>query len=237
MIEARRLPLTDLPALDPHHAHVWFVASDALPLPVPGPSEMAERSGARVQRRLRQQFVLRLLLGTYLGLPGRDVRLKRMDSGKPVLAEAHGASRLQFNLSHAGERLAIVLCRGVPVGIDIEASQRALRVQRLARRWFSTAEARRIEALEPDAARREFLDRWTTREAVIKAMGATIAGHIAEVVPAADDPLALADLPDSWPAPERWTLLSPDAPPGLVTRLAAPGPIESVKSFELTVTA
>jgi len=205
-------------------------------LPVP-PSEALDRRAALVQRRLRQQFVLRLLLGACLGIPGRDVALRRTDSGKPELAAAHAASRLHFNISHAGDQLAIALCRGAAVGVDIESTARALRVGPLARRWFAPVEAERIAGLSHEDARREFLERWTTREAVIKAMGATIAGHLADVIPADDDPLVLARLPADWPAPSRWTLLAPDAPAGLVTRLAVPAPIESVQSFELGPTA
>jgi len=225
------LPLRAAPALGEGQVHLWHARLKNLPVMEAGrPDARADRLR---QRRMGQKFVLRLLLGAYLELPGRDVVTVRGSGGKPVLAPPLARSGIEFNQSHAGEFLAIAVAKKMQVGVDIERCDRNVRWQRLARRWFSRDEAEWLEALGPEAARRQFLRLWTVREAMIKAMGATIGGHISQVTPQPDAPGRIKSLPDGWPAAETWTLHELDSNSGLQGWLAVPAPVASVRSFEL----
>ncbi|MDT8451073.1 MAG: 4'-phosphopantetheinyl transferase superfamily protein [Wenzhouxiangellaceae bacterium] len=233
MAERVEFPLRQVPALAAGTAHVWFAGLADVPLLDPPDRDRPETRADRLRRmRVREKFLLRLLLGAYLGVPGRDVGIVRNANGKPSLAPPHAESGLEFNLSHADEKLAIAVARSARVGIDIEPAGRELRWRRLARRWFDAVEVERLERLDPLRARLEFLERWTTREAIIKAVGETIAGHIADVVLDVEDTTRPVVLPESWPAPEDWRVIAIDTP-DLIARVASPDGVEDVRAFEL----
>lgn len=230
-IERVAMPIRPAPTLARRQVHVWHARLENLPvMEVATPGDRPDRL-----RRLRmgRQFVLRLLLGAYLEIPGRDVEIVRSASGKPALGGPLARSDLEFSVSNAGHRLAIAVGRGTALGIDIEPAAREVRWRPLSRRWFSAAEADWLQSIDDGRARREFLRLWTIREAMIKAMGATIAGHIAGVVPEPGRPDSLRALPDGWPAAKDWSLHELENVNALHGWLAAPGPIDSVWSFEL----
>lgn len=232
-LESIRMPLRVAPDLVEGEVHLWYLRLETLPLM--GTSAAGPTGERRRQLRISQKFVLRLLLGAYLDIPGRDVTTVAGENGKPMLAPALARSGLAFNLSHAGDRLAIAVAKGMPVGIDIEAPEREVRWQRLAERWFSRAESDWLIALDPHAARREFLRLWTVREATIKAMGATIAGNVSRVTPEPGDPGRIHSLPDAWPEAGRWCLHEHVSATGLLGWLAVPGPVASIRSFKLAM--
>ncbi len=89
--------------------------------------------------------------------------------------------------------------------------------------------------LEPGAAGGEFLRLWTVREAMIKAMGATIAGHISQVTPEPGNPAKIVSLPDGWPDAQTWTLHELDRETGLHGWLAVPGPVAAIRAYELAM--
>ncbi|MEX2499438.1 MAG: 4'-phosphopantetheinyl transferase superfamily protein [Wenzhouxiangellaceae bacterium] len=231
MRETINMPLRSAPLLEQGEVHVWHARLKNLPV-MEADSPVEHRDRVR-QLRMGQKFVLRLLLGAYLEMPGRDVVTVRGAGGKPVLAPPLARSGITFNLSHADDCLAIAVGREMPVGIDIEQSDREVRWQQLARRWFSRDEADWLETLEPDAAGDEFLRLWTVREAMIKAMGATIAGHIARVTPEPGNPARIRLMPKDWPAADTWTLHELERDTGLRGWLAVPEPVASIRAFEL----
>lgn len=229
--EAVDMPLRAAPSLAAGEVHLWHARLRNLPVME---AAIPKARGDRVrQMRMGQKFVLRLLLGAYLEIPGRDVVTVRGPGGKPRLAPPLARSGITFNLSHAGDRLAVAVARQMPVGVDVEPPQRSVRWQKLARRWFSPGEADWLDALAPEAARAEFLRLWTVREAMIKAMGATIAGHISRVTPEPGNPARIRSLPEGWPAAADWVLHELDREAGLQGWLAVPGPVASVCTFDL----
>ncbi len=231
--EPRSLPLSSAPALGRGEAHVWFMQIDGLPILDRQPA--ARRSDALRRRRIGQRFLLRLLLGAYLGVPGRDVELARSAAGKPELNEALRASGLNFNLSHAGALLAIAIAGDTPIGIDIEPSARPLRAAALARRWFSTEEANLVDRCSDEAGRTECLRRWSVREAVIKAQGGTIAEHLAQVRPSIDAPMRLERLPPGWKGPSDWDVREITGVQDILGFVAAPAPLRAVRGFSLAL--
>lgn len=230
-VESIRLPLRSAPELAEGQVHLWHLRLENLPvMETPPPADVGDRVR---QLRMGQKFLLRLLLGAYLEIPGRDVVTVTGSNGKPALAPPLARSGLAFNLSHAGDRLAIAVARNLQVGVDIEQPGRDVRWRKLSERWFSRAEAEWLAALEQGAASREFLRLWTVREAMIKAMGATIAGHISSVTPEPGNPGRILSLPDGWPAAATWTLHEHETASGLCGWLAVPGPVASIRTFEL----
>lgn len=238
-METRHLPLTGIPALNLAEVHVWYARPGELALPalvLGGHRDCRESRRSRLQTmRMQQRFLLRLLLGGYLGCPGRDVRLVRNAAGKPMLDSPDGAaaaSDLAFNLSHAGDWLAIAVARGLEPGIDIESLRRALRWRRLAQRWFPLSEARAVECAESPA--REFLRRWTAREAMIKAMGDTLAASLARIQLDSVDADRPMQCPEHWPPASSWSLRHPVGPEDLEVCLASAAPLRQLREFRLT---
>ena len=171
------MPLGSLPRPSSDRVDVWLIRQDRLPLAGLGMLAMTtEGEEGRRMQRMQQRFLLRLLLGSYLERPGRDVAIETTRSGKPVLAGDAGR-RLAFSQSHTGPWLAIAVSAGTPVGVDIEPADRTPRWQKLARRYFPAEDAESLCADEIGGCRR-FLDHWTAREALVKAAGRTLAGNV-----------------------------------------------------------
>ncbi|MDT8439310.1 MAG: 4'-phosphopantetheinyl transferase superfamily protein [Wenzhouxiangellaceae bacterium] len=231
MIESRSLPLNAVPALALHALHLWWLDLDGLGWP-PG----LERRGERGPK-LHQQFLLRLLLGAYLKRPGRDVRLVRDAAGKPNLAPELTGSGIRFNLSHAGRCMVVAVGRRIDPGVDIESSARRLDAKRLATRWFPADEAELIGQLSGEAARLEFLRRWTVREALVKAMGSGIAASVGAIGLAGEDACAIERLPPHWPSPRCWQVVPLAHPDGWIGHLACAQPFRKLKQFALTGSA
>ena len=230
-LEITGLPLRKLSLPAAGQAHVWFARLQNLPvMEVTRPEPLKARLS---QRRMGQKFLLRLLLGAYLHVPGRSIEIASGRFGKPELIGEYADSELMFNLSHAGDWLAIAVAAGVPIGVDIEAADRRLRWRKLARRYFSPAEADWLEAMDEVRGTLQFLKHWTAREALIKAMGYTIAGNISSVLLQATATPQIESLPDDWPPPDRWQLSLIDHPPNLIAHLACPQPLSEIRRFEL----
>lgn len=219
-IEEARLPVRPRPLPAPGTVACWLMDVAGLAL--------ADRSAATGRRarlqalRLRRQFLLRLILGAYLGRPGKEIALVREPSGKPALT-APASGGLSFSVSHSGSWLAIAVASRLPVGVDIETDRRLDRALALSRRYFSEPEAEHLAGLgEPERSQR-FRVLWTAREACIKAMGGSLAASLASM---AFDPASgkVLTLPKDWPAPTQWSVLGSDLPVPLTLRVAAPCP-------------
>jgi phosphopantetheinyl transferase len=166
----------------------------AIPVPAPGveaalPREELDRLERIADRRARAhhasgRLLLRQVLAAELGTPPAHVPITVDHDGRPHL----DASRpgLDFNLSHSGECVLLALCRraGHRVGVDVEAIRPRVHAAKLADRYFSAAERRRLARLarrdrrEPRPSPSRYLDEWhwiwTWREAWTKATGTGI---------------------------------------------------------------
>ena len=113
------------------------------------------------------------LLAGYLGIASGEVRLVANEHGRPALDPLHGGV-LDFNWSHSGEQALVALARGLAPGIDLEQRRTRANALEIAQRFF-TAETAVLESL-PEALRdRAFLELWTAKEAVLKALGRGLA--------------------------------------------------------------
>jgi 4'-phosphopantetheinyl transferase len=132
--------------------------------------EQAERfrfeEDARHWRACRA--ALRSVLGEALGTDPASLVFEFGEHGKPRLASPH--HHLHFNLSHCPDLALVAMARSGPVGIDLEAAGRA---DCLLGCESSFCHAQEIAALPSASATRAtaLLDLWTTKEALLKALG------------------------------------------------------------------
>lgn len=159
------------------------------------------------QMRFARRFYLRLLLGAYLGLPGKEVKINRKQRGKPVLdATVHG-DVLHFSMAKSEGRLLIGFSTSSYLGVDIEPAQRVARdALGVARRYFSPVEADALAALPAAELDEAFLRVWACKEAVVKASGKGIANQFARFTVDSDvsSPAAVLEF-EGAPAHD-WTL-------------------------------
>lgn len=182
----------EFPALADGALHVWQANLESLADEIAMclcDEELARAAGflRDTNRRIwmRARGVLRVLLGCYLERDPRSLRFDTGKHGKPFLvppsggagkedwAETeHGQPReLRFNLSHSGSVALIAISATSDVGVDVELARDRIDVVGLAAHVFGAAEGRRLGALGPSLAQREFLRRWVAHEADLKCHG------------------------------------------------------------------
>ncbi|MCX4763963.1 4'-phosphopantetheinyl transferase superfamily protein [Streptomyces sp. NBC_01275] len=98
-------------------------------------------------------------------------------NGRPMLTlpepggSRGGRGAVDFNLSHSGDRVAVVVSQGLRVGIDVERTADRENAASLARRIFSEAELALLAETRPSRYLEQWYRIWTTREAYVKANG------------------------------------------------------------------
>jgi 4'-phosphopantetheinyl transferase len=138
----------------------------------------AERRRAERFRfeRDRRRFIvgrarLRELLAARLGVPPEAVELVYGDNGKPALAQRYADSGWRFNIAHCDDVAVYAFSRDSDIGIDIEAIREIPEADAIAARFFSRREYAAYAALAPRERPVGFLECWTRKEAVVKALG------------------------------------------------------------------
>lgn len=149
------------------------IAADAAACLSPAERQAARRfSDLGVARRYAAgRARLRQLLGQRLGVDARQVELAEGAHGKPALCGASAASRLHFNVAHAGDVTAYVFAVGREVGVDIEVLRPCADADAVVDAFFSPSERAAYHALDICQRQRAFLDGWTRKEAFVKALG------------------------------------------------------------------
>lgn len=186
------------------------------------------------QLRFARRFYLRMLLGAYLDVPGKDVVLDRSVRGKPVLNTARYGRNLHFSLAKSGERILIGISGDSEIGVDLEVKDRKPRnATSLARRFFTPAESRAVRALDVAHQDAEFMRIWACKEAVAKASGHGIANRFCRFTVQANEasPPRVTDDPDIPPESWRLALLIPEA--GYLAAVAAQQPDLKLEAFQV----
>jgi 4'-phosphopantetheinyl transferase len=227
------IPLHALKAPLPGEVHLWFLDLGGLA------GSLRDALGGhgdltRGQLRFARRFYLRLLLGAYLGLPGKSVQINRKQRGKPVLDASVHDSQLHFSMAKSENRLLIGFSTTSHIGVDLEpAGRRAHDALGVARRYFSPAEAEALSALpaaEIDAA---FLRMWACKEAVVKASGLGIANQFARFTVETDlnRPATLLEFEDGPPGDWMLGLVRPDR--NFLGAIAVRDKVTGVRAFRL----
>jgi len=151
----------------------------ALPL-APGELDLwwlPEQVEAGLPRRQRIDHLLRAVLASYVDRPPHALAFARESKGRPYL-DATGSP--DFNLSDTRGGSVLAVAAQGRVGIDLERCDREPPALRLARRWYSSAEAETLAGLQGPALAIAFLHLWTAKEAACKVIGTGIYGWLAQ---------------------------------------------------------
>jgi 4'-phosphopantetheinyl transferase len=179
--------------------------------------------------------IVRELLAAYLNVDPDAVGIERDDRGKPYLARP-AESALHFNLSHSGGYLAVALGLRHALGVDIEGSPRDRPWLALAQRYFAPDEYRLLSLLPPDRIPAAFLQLWSCKEAVVKALGFGIAFGLDRVAFDLDGdgcPRDLIGVADGTESGADWQIMQMRPVGGLVGALAWRGPEKRVRTFRM----
>jgi 4'-phosphopantetheinyl transferase len=143
-----------------------------------------ERAGRIVVPAARRRFAisratLRLLLAKPLEVEPTQVKLAYDANGKPRLEHEE---QLTFNLSHSGDLALIALRQGGRVGVDIERIDPSRDWRRISRSACSEDERFHLLGELRIRGAAAFFERWTAKEALLKAVGVGLAGGPANLV-------------------------------------------------------
>lgn len=208
----RCLPLGHLDMPPPGVVHLWFFDLLKLGSPLAPPGHGPETLGPR-QERTARRFYLRLLLGAYLGVPGKEVKISRLVRGKPVLSKAVHPVSLDFSSAGSNGCCMVGVCTAGQVGVDLEEEgRRAGRPAALVERYFSEREKAMFAAMPESDVDRAFLHTWACKEAVVKAAGHGIANQLCRFTVSTDPdaPAGMLEIEDDDPGQWQLAVVRPD---------------------------
>jgi len=232
--EPVHLPLRtlDMPLAD--EVHLWHLDLGKLANPL-NSSESADSDALTVfQHRTTRRFYLRLILGAYLGLPGKDVHIIRRVKGRPELAPGLASGALNFSVARSDGCYLVGVNSGAPIGVDMEmAARQPGKPMALAQRYFSEGEVAALSGYGQDELRRAFMHTWACKEAVVKASGMGIANQLCRFSVDVDpdhSPSVLGMQDDDHKA---WKLALAEPAPGSIAVVAARQPAVRLYGFRL----
>ncbi len=169
--------------------------------------EELARADRFVTTELRRRFAvcrgrLRILLGHWLNMAAERIEFEYSRLGKPRLK---GGDGLHFNVSHSQDWGLMAFSITGPVGVDIEFLDRRLNHDAIASELLTPDEHTQWTQLPDSDRRRELLNSWVAKEAVLKALGLGITRSLHKIelpVPqpaSAFAPRLAADLLDEFP--------------------------------------
>lgn len=169
--------------------HVWRLEFSSLGSARAGWQVMSDEERARAERFrflpdrerfCQSRFLLRLVLGEYLGLDPSKVPMIVDEHGKPSVDEMASPRGLQFNLTHSRSMALLALAIGQSIGIDVEdiGAVENTDVTTLAEGICTKHEREAIAKLEQEGRTRVFLRCWTRKEALLKAVGVGLLGRL-----------------------------------------------------------
>lgn len=181
-----------------------------------------------------RRFYLRLLLGAYLGLPGKSVKINRRNRGKPELDASVHDEEIHFSMAKSEDRLLIGVSAAGHIGVDLEPAERQARnAMGVANRYFSPSEAAALAALPAGKMDQAFLRAWACKEAVVKASGMGIANQFARftVDIGSTNPAAVLDFDNQGPGD--WSLALVEPTDGFLGAVAVEDELSTLKTFRL----
>lgn len=116
--------------------------------------------------------MLRIILGYYLSVPPEQLAFGSNKFGKPYLSMSYFENeKVNFNISHAGDIVAIAITRMGEVGIDVERIREFNNSDQFVKRIFAKSEISDFQSLKRSDKNEAFFNCWTRKEAFIKALG------------------------------------------------------------------
>lgn len=217
--------------------HVWRLSLELKPKSLGvdprslSADEKRRAEGFRFQRDMHSYILchgfLRLLLGQYLGAAPGELKFGAGKYGKPFLVEPRENGGIQFSLSHSGDLGLFAFSRGRRVGVDIERIRNFPGMSDVSQRFFSSREHDALSEMPEGSRAAAFHACWTRKEAVVKALGASIA-HLCEAIVVSTLPSGPAELfriPAEEGEASSWRLLDLPAGPGYTGALCFEAPL------------
>jgi 4'-phosphopantetheinyl transferase len=172
----------DVLQLSPNEVHLWLANLRALHCATGTLAEwLAPEEVVRADRFVfphdRLDFIvrrglLRSILSRYLKSEPTRFSFAYGPHGKPELVDASGStSYVSFNFSHSAGLALYAFTLRRAVGVDIERIDSFLDFEALSGQFFSRSEHRVLQSLSPDALAQAFFQYWTSKEAIVKAIG------------------------------------------------------------------
>jgi 4'-phosphopantetheinyl transferase len=232
MISSDWLPLTEPLPLSRDVVHVVLVAlqADDLQLAefraVLSSDELARADRYKIERPRRHfiicRAILRRLLGSCIGQPPETVEFEYGNHGKPSLRRstdlrlsAAAVPRVEFSVSHSADLALIAITSDRRVGVDVEQMNPAVRILKLASRFFSPRETAELIGLPESDQLAGFYRGWTCKEAYLKATGFGLSFPLNRFTVSMNPrvPAALHAIEDQPEEPLRWQLMALDTEP------------------------
>jgi len=231
----RQLPLRQLQKPQGNAVHLWHLDFNLLSNPLNSEEGVQSSELSVFQQRATRRFYLRLLLGAYLGCPGKDIHITRRIKGRPELDSVQSKGALDFSVARSNDCYLIGISSGATIGVDLEiAARRSGKPLALARRYFSKAETAALSLLEDEELHRAFMHAWACKEAIVKASGMGIANQLCrftvDINP--DNPPSVLEMADDDPA--AWKLAMAKPAHGAIAAIAVRQQAVQLEGFSLS---
>ncbi|MCF7958259.1 MAG: amino acid adenylation domain-containing protein, partial [Phycisphaerae bacterium] len=177
---------------------------------------------------IARRAILRKLLGHYLDVEPKDVKIKTTKEGKPILADHNGISSLNFSMASSNGRVVYAFAHDRAIGIDIEYIQPETEHEKLAQKFFAPQEISSLQSLPDDQRSRAFYHCWTMKEAYIKAKGIVPLDQFVVAFPPATPPAILTAQGQTVHA-DQWTCKTVDVNARWASSLVAKGNRSTIK--------
>ena len=215
--------------------HLWHLDFNQLSNPLNPQAGSVMSQSSVIQQRTTRRFYLRLLLGAYLGIPGKDIHITRRVKGRPELDFTLTQGELDFSVARSSGCYLIGISNGATIGVDLEiAARKAGKPMALARRYFSQSEASALAGLPEQELHRAFMHTWACKEAIVKANGLGIANQLCRfsVDTNPDNPPAVLDMPDD--DHKAWKLVMAEPAKGAIAAIAVRQQAVQLEGFNLS---
>ena len=215
--------------------HLWHLDFNQLSNPLNPQAGSVMSQSSVIQQRATRRFYLRLLLGAYLGIPGKDIHITRRIKGRPELNFTLTQGELDFSVARSNGCYLIGISNGATIGVDLEiAARKAAKPMALARRYFSQAEASALADLPEQELHRAFMHTWACKEAIVKANGLGIANQLCRfsVDTNPDNQPAVLDMPDD--DHKAWKLVMAEPAKGAIAAIAVRQQAVQLEGFNLS---
>lgn len=172
----------------------------------------------------------RQILSGYLAADAATLTFARGRNGKPSLVPPANGPTLQFSVSHSNDCCMLAVRLDQPIGIDVERLRDLPRAIDIAQTYFAPAEFRALNGLRGTAQRDAFFALWTHKEALVKALGVSLAANLARLefnLDGAGSPRVAAWDGDQAVC-QSWSVLRLAGTPGYVAALATAHPIGAI---------
>ncbi|MBS0201393.1 MAG: 4'-phosphopantetheinyl transferase superfamily protein [Planctomycetes bacterium] len=202
------------------------------------PDESARADRFKVSHPRRHfivcRAVVRQLLGQCLGCDPTSVEFDYGPHGKPAVRQA-GGPRIEFSVSHSSDQGLIALTLDRRIGVDLEEMNSAVRILKLATRFFSTLEALELASLPEAEQLAGFYRGWTCKEAYLKATGSGLSFPLNRFSVSLNPhvPAQLIEVVDQPEELTRWRLLPLEPKAGFAAAVMVEASADEVVSWQL----